>query len=440
MAATPPLQVLASPETPATPLHGAAYERKPIRQQRESQLLSQEQQNKTVTPRKAKTWPSANAARPQSPPLSTPRRASRRVHVMPPGFETELSPPKPSNPARHPDLLLPSTTTMSEGMLPTPVKTPSKKKAAAAAAATAGRALFQDLPAVAAAAPSPRRARKNKRYNGFSLESFAAATDEDGQDGAGIQIFTDNRDKVPEPDTDQSNPFVDGPESESRATASRARKSAGSGGGAKARRERKLDPQVEEAIRKDEGMVYVFRGKKVYRRFDDSFEEEEVIDDQDLGLLQHTEEGATRAKPLKTLTRKSVKPTRLFQQEVQRRARDRAKEEEAPTDIEQDAANDEDDDDKEEAEDEAEGECARTIDVGTKRRSVGLDPKSKASPFDAWPRVKPGTRSMSAAKKRSADEAQLSDEPGDPVAAAAPSSSLPSGTTPKQRKTRTSAF
>ncbi|RMD44696.1 hypothetical protein DV735_g271, partial [Chaetothyriales sp. CBS 134920] len=472
MAATPPLQILDSPPTPLTPLHGAAYERKPTRQSsRIKQQLTapsapanalraatpeadtprprkrrQSHNLNTVTPRKAKASLGANTAAAQSPPQSTPRRASRRLHVIPPSPNAEeLSPPptKPSHRAPHrlQPFLSSTTTVISEGMLPTPVKTPSKKlKAAAvhtaAAAAVAGRALFQDQLGDAAerqrpitvAAPSPRRTRKSKRYNGFSLESFAAAADADDEgDRAGIQIFTDNRDKVPEPDTDKSNPFIDHPEAETAATTGvRARKAAASGSSrTRTRKERRLDPQVEDAIRNDDGMVCVFRGKKVYRRFNDSFEEEEEIDDLDLGLLEHTEDGAPRTRRLKTLTRKSIKPTRLFQQEVQRRARERAKEEEAPTDIDEAG-----DDEADEAEDEAEDAEASPT---NRRRSVAsLDTKSKVSPFDAWPRVKPGTRSASAAKKRSANEAELSDEP---VLA----SSFSSGTTAKVRKTRATA-
>ena len=56
------------------------------------------------------------------------------------------------------------------------------------------RALFQDPTHVASdladIEPSPRRNRKTKRYNGFSLESFSAEAD--GSRGQ-IQIFTDSK-------------------------------------------------------------------------------------------------------------------------------------------------------------------------------------------------------------------------------------------------------
>ena len=138
---------------------------------------------------------------------------------------------------------------MSEGMLPTPVKTPKKKSVHNVEVAS--RALFLE-PTLdpQMAAPSPRKGRKNKRYNGFSLESFRA---EDGNN-EGIQIFTDNRDKVPELDASGSNPFI---EPASDADSSRAKKLAGTSKRRKVTTKTRKDPQVEEALDKDEGMVYV---------------------------------------------------------------------------------------------------------------------------------------------------------------------------------------
>jgi hypothetical protein len=135
---------------------------------------------------------------------------------------------------------------MSEGMLPTPVKTPKKKDVSNVK--TASRALFQD-PAVVGEAfvPSPRKSRKSKRYNGFSLESFRAEDD----NGENIQIFTDTRDKVPEVDVSEANPFVE------KKLGAQAQKVAGGSKRRKVSHEKPLDSQVQEAIDKDEGIVYV---------------------------------------------------------------------------------------------------------------------------------------------------------------------------------------
>lgn len=133
--------------------------------------------------------------------------------------------------------------------IPTPVKTPKKKNVSHVG--SGARALFQEPNGETdLVAPSPRRGRKNKRYNGFSLESFAAEDENNGR----FPIYTDNRDKVPEIDTSESNPFIDRPVN---GDSTRSKRLAG---GAKRRKisgEKKVDPQVEEAINKDEGMVYV---------------------------------------------------------------------------------------------------------------------------------------------------------------------------------------
>ena len=133
--------------------------------------------------------------------------------------------------------------------IPTPVKTP-KKKNVPNINATA-RALFQDANGETELInPSPRRGRKNKRYNGFTLESFKA--DEDT--GSRVQIFTDNRDKVPEMDTNESNPFLEPP---AHASSSRPRRLATGSKRRKVSGEKRVDPQVEQAIKNDDGMVYV---------------------------------------------------------------------------------------------------------------------------------------------------------------------------------------
>lgn len=133
---------------------------------------------------------------------------------------------------------------MSEGMLPTPVKTPQKNKDIKPN--MAARALFQDQLNPAA---SPRKSTKKRRYNGFSLESFA---ENDNQNS--ISIYTDSRDNIPEVDASEDNPFYTKPEENHKPSDQKAKRSSKR---RKISTEKRLDPQVEEAIKNDEGMVYV---------------------------------------------------------------------------------------------------------------------------------------------------------------------------------------
>lgn len=151
---------------------------------------------------------------------------------------------RPQNPS-----YLTATTILSEGMLPTPVKTPQKKQLPKSSMA---RALFQD------AADTPRKTQKRKmRHNGFSLESFSENTN------GGVQIHVDSRDQVPEVDTTEDNPFyaAESSNTSKKRSAPVAHKVAGTPKRRKVETEKAekkpLDPQVEDAIEKDEGMVYV---------------------------------------------------------------------------------------------------------------------------------------------------------------------------------------
>lgn len=143
----------------------------------------------------------------------------------------------------------------------------------------------------------------------------------------------------------------------------------------------------------------------MYRRFDDSGEEEEEIDLNDLGLLEHLSSGGRVIRPMRTLTRKSIKPTRLFQTEQQERDRDAAKHEEAVTDIE-----DEHFEDNMTPTSSPVRKSKRSAPSSTQPSSStpaasseikAETPKRKrGSPFDSWPRLKSGAVAPKATRSR----------------------------------------
>lgn len=140
-----------------------------------------------------------------------------------------------------------------------------------------------------------------------------------------------------------------------------------------------------------------------------------MIDTEDLGLLEHTPNGTTELKPLKTLSRRSIKPKRLFQTDAQKRAREEEKAEEAATDIE-----DQDDGAEDGPSPSVSSEFASKFGRGLRSKkpiisAAGRDSpeeqearsSQKSSPFDSWPRLKPGPRGGAVsqkAKKRGANE------------------------------------
>lgn len=179
----------------------------------------------------------------------------------------------------------------------------------------------------------------------------------------------------------------------------------------------------------------------MFKRFDDGSEEEETtIDPNDLGLLEHSSADVDTLKLLKPMTRKSIRPTRLFQTEEQKRAREAEKAEEEVTDIDEEPSvgaaesststqapsantrqsrrttatsstetpNDHTLNDTEHTKAEGAGDGESSAVGRTKTTKRG-------SPFDAWKRVKPGSSTSTVAagkgRKRTAsamEEGELS--------------------------------
>ncbi|KAL9119877.1 MAG: hypothetical protein Q9187_003568 [Circinaria calcarea] len=228
------------------------------------------------------------------------------------------------------------TSSRLTAMLPTPAKTPRKKTVQVGLSSTA-RILFPNRPDNAdEAMPTPRRnARKTRKNIGFSLESFGE--DDGAASGGSIEIFTDSKEKVPELDETEENPFYVKPGQEPVTTirSSKRRKVSGNAN-------HDNNNELEDPNRED-GMVYVFRGKKTFRKFP-----EERSSDQDNTptptlsnpFFASESSAATSTSPrLRPFTRSSIKPRLLFPTEAQRLAREPAvssvADEEAITDIEE---------------------------------------------------------------------------------------------------------
>lgn len=270
---------------------------------------------------------------------------------------------------------------MPSEMLPTPAKTP-RKRALGDMSSTA-RVLFPQRPAtIDEAMPSPRKARKIKSL--CTLEGLSAHTDDDSNK---IAIFTDSKDRIPTPGAIDENPFI-------------IKKGKGRAKAAPPT-SRKLDQRsakLNQAVARDEGMVYIFRGKKILRRFHDgpSDHESGAEDDQDLSADEMAIRRQVGREAHRPLTRSSVKPRLLFQKEIQQRK----------------LANGEDEDD-EEAITDIEIPCV----TPSRRRAkiTAPPPEVESTPpptvrklrkeisFDSWSRVKSSSSSSQSTKKRSGD-------------------------------------
>ena len=214
--------------------------------------------------------------------------------------------------------------TYIQGMLPTPAKTPRKRRVEDVS--STARILFPtNRPStIEEAMPTPRKSRKTK--NLFTLESFADQMNENPEK---IPIYTDSKERVPTPGAQtEENPFL-----------SKKGKGKAKAAPQKSKKVDKRTAKMEEAVDRDEGMVYIFRGRKVFRKFHDDppsggsdAEQEEDLSADDRQVRRQIGQEARRP-----LTRSSIKPRTLFVAEIKERNLANGivdEDEEATTDIE----------------------------------------------------------------------------------------------------------
>ncbi|KAL4979287.1 hypothetical protein BDW66DRAFT_128095 [Aspergillus desertorum] len=423
MATTPPPASFL--RIPPTPRHGNGYDQYgPYSTRHSARLASQRAStdSRTTPPpsfptsqgratsrstKKQKTAETESLSPPGSP--MSPRQKMSGWSAAAQLDEDPLNVAKP--PHSHPSH--PIRTTMTEGMLPTPAKTPRKKPVDNVG--LTARVLF----------PQPGQKRK-KKQTGFSLESFS----DDPSQGDSIQIYTDSRDRIPEIDESEENPFYQKPSTSQKPRPSKPMT-------------RSRDKEVDEALKREDGMVYVFRGKKMFRKFnDDVLSSDDEGDDDSLGLLASRPDllDSAALENTRPLTRSSIKPRVLFHSARHSIAEENDEVEEAATDIEDHVL-----DDAEAAEDldliadanseqrpvtpplkstfstpSSPGASARSLrsrsrrELGTGRTPTALEAKKKPSPFDGWLRKKQ-TPSVIAAKTKKRD-AETAGGPGGPAA------------------------
>ncbi|KAI9798451.1 MAG: hypothetical protein M1825_005358 [Sarcosagium campestre] len=301
MAATTPSPPSSPLEPPLAPLHGPRFDSQPSRPTRKSSraaALQSQYGTRTLS----------DAASPIRGATSLSKRSSLN------GSSTlTLSPPpsvhsSPMDLSRHdPSNTLPNNLGLgmaAESMLPTPAKTPRKRNALGTPSMdSTARVLFPARPeTIDEAMPTPKKKRTHQGV-GLSLGSFADDMDS-GRDSERISIFTDSKERIPELDTSEDNPFYDPTHGAAR-------------NGEYIQPSLPKNDVAEETIRRDDGIIYVFRGKKIFRKFDDLDNEGgEDIDITGSDMLgRHTD------AHFPAISRVSIKPRLLFPTAEQERVR-----------------------------------------------------------------------------------------------------------------------
>ncbi|KAI5206717.1 hypothetical protein E4T39_02329 [Aureobasidium subglaciale] len=307
--------------TPPTPLHGAGYHSYAPYEPRRSQRVSLLHNKHDKTPRSSSssrksTFHRTNSSQTLSPPSSPAANYStlQQTPARPtPARQSLFTRDRPINTpnlhsrfdvfAPQPQLHTPAS------MLPTPNKTP--RKCDAGAMKSTARILNFNPMATQSAPPTSRKKARSR-----------LTLDEDDVVHEEINVFTDIQDRVPTLDKTEDNPFV-GP----RMTRGRSRARA------QAAPSSSVDVDMEAGQTEADGIFFVFRGKKVFRRFETTADE---LDGSDPDVSTRSNDSLKRqagAAASRPLTRSSFK-ARLLWPSADTSA---DAEEEALTDIDEDS-------------------------------------------------------------------------------------------------------
>ncbi|KAJ5135129.1 uncharacterized protein N7515_004407 [Penicillium bovifimosum] len=304
MASTPPPPSPSALRVPRAPRHGPKHDNyEPYATRYSARLASQRASRADkITPppnhpsTSAKTGTSKRTLSPSSPDAAIPSpKKTTRSHTIAASriSHPELEHALPRSPQH-------TSRSSAERALPTPAKTPSKKKVATSASSTS-RSLFPPT-------STPKRRKMDATNHSitpldiFSDESVQAATQ------GSIPIHEDSRDRIPGPPGLVNDIFI-----------------------GRARPVRRPATRSAAGNSRDDGAWFVHRGKKIFKRFDDT--EDQDDDEDDLGLFASRPDLLARnpdiLKSVKPLKRADVKPRVLFPA-----AGDTAHEEEDVTDVE----------------------------------------------------------------------------------------------------------
>ncbi|KAF1978705.1 hypothetical protein BU23DRAFT_230611 [Bimuria novae-zelandiae CBS 107.79] len=388
---SPPRRV----RTPPAPLHGPKYDNyEPFSPRRSSRVAAQHNTHLHPHPEASASPPRKRTIRDVTPTNSGPKSVTRtaRFALSPPS--SPVSPAKARSPrstrriqrdaaaldsdSDNPTIaparnLFP--TLASHGMLPTPAKTPRKRALHTEdSLGSTSRVLFANRPSnVEDATPTPRKAHKSMK-TALNLESFDEQT---GSAASNIGVYVDSKERVPEREAAEDSPFV-GRRGKGKAKAA-------------PKKSRKVDERTKvmfEAAARDEGMVYIHRGKKIFRPFDDVATHSDDAD----AARSSADEAHRKAdrNGSRRITRSAIQPKLLFKEEIERLKQENGEvddDEEATTDIDLSIA--------------TPSRRTRRVDASASFPQEITEPVLKVQrqiSFDSWSRVKPASRSSSSAR------------------------------------------
>ncbi|KXS97878.1 hypothetical protein AC578_5034 [Pseudocercospora eumusae] len=322
---TPPRRTRAHLDPPPTPLHGAFLDSPPRRSTRStlnpysSANVSASSSFKSsatsslppVTPKTAARKLSFAVSDALSTPPASPMQA--RLGAITGHADNSLDDDNSNAQGDHKTLAAPSST--KSAMLPTPSKTPSltpaRKRQRAASLQDTARVLHFQPENPNDAMPSPQQSRKHKAILASKTGAFDLDADKPKRKGKGndFSIYTETQARVPEVDKSSDNVFRGRTASSAPPARERARQWDSSPSPPPRSRRSAQDlydeQRMESAAKHEQGIVYTFRGRKVYKKFED-------VDGPDLGESSRQRALKRAAGDTRPITHSNITPRLLW--------------------------------------------------------------------------------------------------------------------------------
>ncbi|EME88493.1 uncharacterized protein MYCFIDRAFT_85530 [Pseudocercospora fijiensis CIRAD86] len=322
---TPPRRTRAHLHVPPTPLHGSFLDSPPRRSTRST--LNTNPYSSANVSASSSFKSSANSSLPPVTPniagrklsfavsdaLSTPPASPMqpRLGAISAHADNGLDDDNRNAQGDHKTLAAPSSN--KSAMLPTPSKTPSmtpaRKRQRAASLQDTARVLHFQPENPNDAMPTPQQSRKHKAALASKTGAFDLDANKPKRKGNDFTIYTETQARVPEVDKSSGNVFRGRATSSAPPAHERARQWDSSPSPPPRSRRSAQDlydeQRMDSAAKQEQGIVYTFRGRKVYKKFED-------VDGPDLGESSRQRALKRAAGDTRPITRSNITPRLLW--------------------------------------------------------------------------------------------------------------------------------
>ncbi|KAK4493887.1 hypothetical protein PRZ48_015072 [Zasmidium cellare] len=242
---------------------------------------------------------------PPSSPMNVSAVTPRKADNNKTDNSTTIDTCDPSSSLRKPSSLFPTPAK-------TPTMTPARKHQRVSSMQDTARVLHFQPEDPNDAMPTRRESRKHDatragKAQGFSLDVEDYDKTAQTSNGNGFEIYTESHARVPEKDESESNPFYRPRSNTIPQTRNKPKRRSKKSADVIAEEQR-----MDDAAARNEGIVYNFRGRKVFRRFEDAPTPEDSEEEPGSTVYQRSLRRAVGSAASRPMTRSAIKPRLLF--------------------------------------------------------------------------------------------------------------------------------